>query len=202
MEEHLAAAGVRPLIESDRGIGAERNCAGRLFDAQAEQARTRRRGGDRAGDAGGTVDPRHFGIHHGASDLPTDFIANHCSSGEIAPADTAILRQRQQGRQHNYAQMADAAGVHVFAYQAMPHHGVRERRITAGEKSRRSDDGRTAGFAIDVLRELHRLSAPRQVARLESAAYEIDQAQLHFVRDFCRQIFHRHGRNGSRHTRR
>ena len=133
MKEHLAAAGVRPLIESNGDIGAERDCAGRLFDAQSEQARPRRRCGDRAGDAGRAVDLCHIGIHRGTTDLSAHFIACHHGGDEVAPADTPVLRQRQQGRQHHDAKMADTARVHVLTHEAMSHHGIRERRVAAGK---------------------------------------------------------------------
>jgi hypothetical protein len=129
MEEHFASSGMRPLVEPDRGIGAERDCAGYRFGTQAQQARPRSSGSDRPGDSGGTVNARHFRVHECAADLSADFVADHRGGDEIASANMAKLGKRQQRGQHHDAEVADAAGVHVLAHQAVAHHCISERRI-------------------------------------------------------------------------
>lgn len=91
---------------------------------QAQQSRPGGRRCQRARDAGRAVHTRQFGCHERASDLGAKLVAHDDRGDQVGALAGGALRQGEHGGDHGNTQVADAGGVHVFAHQAVPHHGI------------------------------------------------------------------------------
>ena len=67
--------------------------------------------------------------------------------------------------------------MHVFAHQAVAHHGVGKGRIARRGEGSGADDGRAV---FHLARDTGRLTAPGMVARLEGAGQKVQQADFRF----------------------
>ena len=100
------------------------------------------------------------------------------AAAKLRPSTRALLREREQRRQHDDAEMADAAGVHVLAHQAVARDAVGEDRVGGRRADVRPDD--RAGASARG-RERRGLPGPGQRMGLERAGKEIEQADLELV---------------------
>jgi hypothetical protein len=116
----------------------------------------------------------------------------------LCPRDVMRCEQR---RPDHHAVVADAGGVHVLAHQAVAQHAVDEGGIgRAGGEAGADDAGAVRRAACHAVRHWpHRgkgLLAPRQVACLEGAGEEIDQAVPGLGDGLGRQLGRRDGERG------
>ena len=178
VEEHLRPAAMGPLVEPGDGIGRQRERAGAGGFRQAEQAAAGRGPCQRAGEAGGPEQPRKARRHQGPAQLGAHLIAHDRRGDEGGAGNPAALGECQQARQDHHAQMADAAGMHILAHQPVTRDRIGEGSLENGAALGRAHD---MGRALVPGAEAGGLAAPGQVAGLQRAGEEIQQADLELL---------------------
>ena len=92
VEVHLAAAGMRPLVEPRGGIGGERERVGRARLIEADQPARRDGGGDRADQAGRAEQPGELRGHQRPADPAARLVARDCGRKTGSAADAECAR--------------------------------------------------------------------------------------------------------------
>ena len=121
--------GAEHLAQSHGLRGGEAQRPDHLLFGQAEQLAGRRRGAEHAHRAGDV--PAHVVVRgiDGVADAAFDFDAEHQGVQEIAPADRAVLGQRQDGRGHRTGGMDDGPQVRVVEIEDVRADAVHQRGV-------------------------------------------------------------------------